>query len=571
MAHVTAKNSRSEDASERNIYEALQGIAEFTQNSLLFFQNCQIKALERQQAALHAKNYGQLISLLDQMVVPVSAPSTKSSFHPKVWLVKFDIDHGAGEPIYRLLVASRNLSRQMDWEIGCSLEGRTDTKSDEISRHLLAFFNSLQVAVPKSKSQFFQKTLRDLRTVCFQKPTRTRSAQFLFKDSQNQKVCWIEPKDYEALIVISPFLSSETVASLSKGIRDPNRFYLVTIPATAFKIQRLKDIHRHSFVFNPGEVNVEGAGDVNMGLHAKIYLGLRADGAGTEIFLGSANCTTNGIRGLNTEAMVRLDCPTSSFREFLENFVFQDMKNETPHEWLQEFKALTAQDLKAAEEIAAQEQMFSDIQAALAAGRFRLHVETGAKRARMRFLRPKFFSLPFGVRVSVAPFGCPRSKSLAACLQNQGASFYCAAGINSDFVHVEVSFKNLPPLKFMTVADSNINKRTRNKTIIGSYLREPSAFFRYLKLILKMPPQSGYPGSGDGSTGSQPRRKTKLSRLVETSFLEEVLVNAAHNQVVINQIQDALEATGRKNKTLREFDRFWQCFMEAHKEVVGIG
>src|SRR5262249_26864076 len=147
----------------------------------------------------------------------------------------------------------------------------------------------------------------------------------------------------------------------------------------------------------------------------------------------------------------------------------------------------------------------------------------------------------------------------------------CAAGINSDFVHVEVSIKHLPPLKFMTVADSNINKRTRNRAIIGSCLREPSAFFRYLRLILKMPPQSGYPGSGGESTGSQRRRKKKLSRLVETSFLEEVLVNASHNQVVINQIQDALEATGRKNKTLCEFGRFWDRFMEAHKEVVGNG
>src|SRR5438093_9560019 len=74
MARITANSGRSDDSSELNIYEALQSIDEFTQNSIVFFQACQITALERQQAALLAKDYGRLISLLDQMVVPVSAP-----------------------------------------------------------------------------------------------------------------------------------------------------------------------------------------------------------------------------------------------------------------------------------------------------------------------------------------------------------------------------------------------------------------------------------------------------------------------------------------------------------------
>src|SRR5262249_33900369 len=319
MARVTSKSDQSESSSELNIYEALQSMEEFTQNSLIFFQACQIAALERQQAALGAKDYGRLISLLDQMLVPVSAPDMKSSFHPKVWLVKFDIDQGAGESIYRLLVTSRNLSKQMEWEIGLLLEGRKENEPNGMTRHLLAFFDSLQARVPKSKAQFFELVLKDLRTVGFQKPPRTRSVQFLYKDFRNRRGCWIEPKDYKGLIVVSPFISAEMVSSLSKGIRDPNRFYLVTTRATVFKVRGLTNIHPHCFIFAPREVNVEGAGDVNMGLHAKIYLGLRVDGAGTDVFLGSANCTTNGLRGLNTEAMMRFQFSASAFRDFLGN------------------------------------------------------------------------------------------------------------------------------------------------------------------------------------------------------------------------------------------------------------
>ena len=83
-----------------------------------------------------------------------------------------------------------------------------------------------------------------------------------------------------------------------------------------------------------------------------------------------------------------------------------------------------------------------------------------------------------------------------------------------------------------------------------------------------MPAQTGYRGSGGGPEASG-KKKTALARLIETAFLEEVLVNASYNPVVINQVQDALDATDGKNKALSEFGRFWHRFREAHYEVVG--
>lgn len=565
-ARVTSKNGLSDETSGPNIYEALQGIAEFTQKTLIFFQNCQIKALERQQGFLFAKGYGRLISLLDQVVVPVSAPDIKSSFHPKVWLVKFDVDHGGGESIYRLLVASRNLSKQMDWEVGCILEGRREKRPNEMSRQLRGFFKSLQAKVPESKSSFYKEVLKDLQTLSFQNPPKTKSVQFLYKDSQTQNVHWIVPNDYTGLIIVSPFISTSMVSSLSGGIRDPNRFYLVTSPATAFKIQGLISIHKHCYTFSPGEVNVEGVGDVSMGLHAKIYLGLRADGAGTDVFLGSANCTTNGLGGPNTEAMMRLMCPISSFRDFLGNFIFQDIKNELLHNWLRQFMSLTDQELQLAKDAAAQEKMLEDARAALAAGQFRLQVQSGGKKARLRFLRPRSFLLARGVRVRVAPWNCQNSKGIEICLRPNGAIFSSKTGFDSDFLHVEVSYKDLKH-DFMTVACSNINKRMRNQYVIGTYLRAPSAFFKYLRLILKMPPQNGNRGTTDGE-GASGKKKPPISKFIDNSFLEEVLVNASHNKVVINQIQEALDATGRKDKALHEFSLFWSRFKEVHDEIV---
>jgi hypothetical protein len=568
LARVAAKSGRLEEYSELSIHEALQGIAEFTQNSIVFVQACQIMALERQHAALRAKDYGRLISLLDQVVLPVSAPGIKSSFHPKVWLVRFDAEHEDSKAIYRALVTSRNLCKDMNWEIGCILEGQKEAKPNNLGRQLQRFILSLKAWVPAAKQQLFQKMTKDLQTIDFQRPSRTRSFQFLYKDLRNQAGCWIEPIDYEALIVVSPFISTEMISTLSKGIRDVRRFYLVTCPATAFKLKALTDIHHHCFVFDTREANIEGGGDMRFGLHAKIYIGLRPNGAGADVFLGSANCTTSGLRGPNTEAMIRLECSKSTFADFLGNFIYEDIKTEMPHLWLRKFTSLTAKELRAAEEMDARQQKLADAQSALTTGQFRLRVEPGAKRARLSFLRPRSFNIPFGVTVKVAPLNSPRSKRLAACLQQGGALFHSTAGFQSDFVYVELSLRDSPSVKFMTVAISNINKRTRNRAIIGSYLREPSAFFQYLRLILKMPLQTGYAnGKGGGFPGSR-RRKVNFSRVTNNSFLEEVLVNASHNQFAINQIQNALDATDRRSGAVTDFARFWQDFMEAHNDIV---
>lgn len=565
MAQAASKNNQREDSSAPDIYEALQGITEFAQTSIIFFQNCQMKDEDKQQALLHARQYSQLVSLLDEMVVAVSTPHMRATFHPKVWVVKFELSHGSGEPIFRLLVTSRNLSRQMDWEIGCVMEGRGGTQPNRLSSQLSRFLTSLQGEVPKPKTAFFRQLVSELQSVHFQHPPRTRGAQFLFKDSNTPKVNWIEPAEYTGLIIISPFISMDMVAMLSERIHDPARFYLITLPESAFKLRRLTNIHQRCFVFDPGEVNVEGAGDVRMGLHAKMYLGLRADDAGTDLMLGSANCTTSGLIGSNTEAMVRLKCPTASFKDFLGTFVYQNMKSGTPYGWLRPFENLSAEELCSAEEEAERRKVLSEVRSTLAAGRFRLEVKTELKIAVLRFVPPKPFLVPERVHIRVSLWGCPAWKDLASCLKSHGAVFESKVGVYADFVRVEVSYKDLKET-FMTVASSNINKRARNKRVIGSCLQEPGAFFRYLRLVLKMPPQAPSHSGGNGSDRSG-KRKLRASQRFNESFLEEVLVNASYNPVVCEQIEHALDAVDRGNDALKEFGQFWRSFVQAQEEI----
>jgi hypothetical protein len=570
MAQATAKNTPSDDSAEPSIYEALQAITEFIQKSAVFFQSCQMKDHEKDRVGLNAKHYGRLISLLDQMLVAVPISHVKATFHPKVWVVKFDAMNGTDEPIYRLLVTSRNLSGQMDWEIGCVMEGAKELQSNGLSTQLSSFFGSFKNEVPKTKSAFYKQLVSDLASVRFQPPPRTRSLQLLFKYGGTKTNRWINPSEYRGLIVVSPFISTDMVASLSEGIRDKKSFYLITLPESSFKLRKLASIHKRCFVFAPGEVNIEGAGDVSMGLHAKMYLGLRSDDTGTDLFLGSANCTTSGLIGSNTEAIVRLRCPAASFTDFLGTFVYQNIKTETPQGWLRRFEELSEKDLEKAEEEAKRKKVLSDARAALATGRFQLIFKPEMKKVILRFLAPRSFSLPERVRIKVSPWDCSNSKDLSACCRSKGGIFDTNTTTPSDFIHVELSYENLKET-FMTVASSNLNKRTRNRNVMAAHLRDPGAFFRYLRLVLKMPTQlqsKGY--SADGGSNGPHKHKTLTSRFVDTSFLEEVLVNASHNPEVCEQIQNALEATTRRDENLKGFERFWKLFVDAQKEV-GVG
>lgn len=567
MAGAAAQNSQRDNLSTANTFEALQSITEFTENSIIFFQNCQMKDEDKQQAGLQAKHYRRLVSMLDQAVVAVSTPHSRASFHPKVWIARFELNHGTGEAVYRLLVTSRNLSRQMDWEIGCVLEGRKGSGPNRLSKKLCAFLRSLQDqgTVPKAKASWFKKLLSEIGTVCFENPRRTKATEFLFKTSATTMPPWIEPRQYVGLIVVSPFLSADMVRTLSSGIRDSGQFYLVTTRDSAFKLRKLSGIHERVFVFSPAEVNVEGAGDICMGLHAKAYFCLRADGAGTDVFVGSANCTTSGLLGPNTEAMMRLKWPASSFKDFLGTFVYQNLKTCTPYGWLRPFPKLSDDELRIAEEEAERKKVFSDVRAALAIGRFRLQVNRGSTNAVLRFITSKALSFPRGVRIKVSLWGSPEWKGFGLCLGKNGATFETAGGIYADFVHVMITYDGKAE-PFMTVAISNIDKRKRNRSVIGAYLQEPSAFFWYLRLVLKMPPHAPYYAGGSDTAHSKKREHARSMRFGE-SFLEEVLVNASYNPVVCEQIQNALEVSPRKDETLKEFSQFWRNFVEAQEEV----
>ncbi len=137
-----------------NNAKAVQGLIEFSEKSVILFQACQINAPEKNEVALKAKGYRRMIALLDQIVAPVSCSKLNSSFHPKVWLIKFNTPENNEEPLFRLFVGSRNLSTSTDLEIGFVMEGRKGNKPDEVSKKLRSFIETNIAEIPKTSRGF---------------------------------------------------------------------------------------------------------------------------------------------------------------------------------------------------------------------------------------------------------------------------------------------------------------------------------------------------------------------------------------------------------------------------------
>ena len=145
LAQISGKYEDPDGVYGQDVQRVLQSIIDFSEKSLILFHACQIKALGKNKVALSARRYRRLMALLDQMVSPVPSPQLKCSFHPKVWLLRFDKTEGKGNEMFRLLVTSRNLSKQMDWEIGCVLDGHRIKAANDVSWDLRKFLREPRV------------------------------------------------------------------------------------------------------------------------------------------------------------------------------------------------------------------------------------------------------------------------------------------------------------------------------------------------------------------------------------------------------------------------------------------
>jgi hypothetical protein len=101
---------------KQNRYDVLDAIQKSKERIDLFYQRGKSKA---------PKNYNSLLAFIDDCGIEVRPPIYASSFHPKMWCLRFE---SKDEVVYRLIIMSRNLTFDRSWDVSCYMDGRV-TKS----------------------------------------------------------------------------------------------------------------------------------------------------------------------------------------------------------------------------------------------------------------------------------------------------------------------------------------------------------------------------------------------------------------------------------------------------------
>lgn len=180
----------------------LEAVSQLKGKVRVFFQQGEIKL---------PGTFNLLFSLLEPFLVPRAPDSVFSSFHPKVWLLRFT--NADKDVRYRLLVLSRNLTFDRSWDLAVALEGERCGKASHENDGLLEL---LQELTPHAKdfAEAFKVFKKELPTVVWQKPQGFKGLRTLLGRPAKVPVDLTPATD--TVLVISPFLHPEALQMLKQ-------------------------------------------------------------------------------------------------------------------------------------------------------------------------------------------------------------------------------------------------------------------------------------------------------------------------------------------------------------------
>lgn len=275
----------------------------------------------------------KILAILDRYVREVSLHESVASWHPKAALTKQVAEDGSASQ-WRLWVGSRNLTRDLAWDIGLTLIGRTGGSGSEVSGIPdLASTLAQHAKLPELTASKIKSELRQVRWEV--PPGCTLRSLRIFAGEKGRSIPQ-EPPKVKKLVVVSPFLDGTIIESLGKwGDAHASRTLVSTRseltklaaqagkPLAAFNDLLFLDSPAPDELAEADATEHENAGTQDeepepRGLHAKLIYA--ESSGGRRIWAGSANATRRGWIGPNTEVVAEMDV-TPEVTAGLEDFV----------------------------------------------------------------------------------------------------------------------------------------------------------------------------------------------------------------------------------------------------------
>ena len=312
-----------------NPLNLLHGIQRFSQKIAIFCEAGRIGDIATKQASLTA--------LLEDMITEVIAPNT-GVFHPKLWFLRFDGISPDDTPRLRLVILSRNMTKDRSWDISLMLDGSLSEVVCVENRPIANLIKKLAhlSANHRASSQarkISSELAKDINYAKWELPSGVDCVEFAVNGLQSSRKNVYFPKVEKNIGVISPFLTPTVLCKLTKRV-DAKNSWLVSQNG-ALKMVRKSILDRFHSVKVLHENAEKGDGDdhqVDMafdqrpiGIHAKVFITeLFTNGEDrTRLTIGSGNATTPAlISNTNVEVFAILSGPSNALgrvKDFMEN------------------------------------------------------------------------------------------------------------------------------------------------------------------------------------------------------------------------------------------------------------
>lgn len=238
----------------------------------------------------------RLCVLLERLIIEVAAPRG-GSFHPKLWALRYRPRDVGGPIRMRLLILSRNLTRDRSWDLSLCLDGEVGRGRRSGNRPLVNLLNSLpsmaRGGTPGHVPELLKGLMDDLHRTNWERPDPFETISFAVNGIGRRP--W-KPEGCLRLGIVSPFCDTKTLEILADLAGEPR--WLVSrseelVSVSPEVINRFEEVSVMDALAETedGECDDSDNGTTPhlSGLHAKVFV--QESGWNTAITVGSGNAT----------------------------------------------------------------------------------------------------------------------------------------------------------------------------------------------------------------------------------------------------------------------------------------
>ncbi len=545
-------------------YDMLDAITKAAEKITVYYQSGQLKVPQK---------YHHLMSYWEKGIQSVTMPNHVSSFHPKVWIIRYECK---GEPAkYRVLVTSRNLTFARDWDMAFSTDGHLTEKEQQRNKPLIHFLQYLNATGNK---KIPDKFITDLLKVKFDVPDKFDALKFVPIGIQNTETGKPYPnlitaakKLWDEMLIVSPFVDKTTLTAIYQStIKAP---YLLSRKEEMDGVEEgtldLFDCWQFSKFFQQAEyfqeLEDDGAIPIAQNLHAKLFIGMLEKTP--YWYLGSANCS-NPAQERNVEFMVELkgsDSPGLKTKDIFK-VLTDPSKSEgitlfTPYECearvsVEEQKSIDLAIRKIKYDLT-QIEIKGNILPIEGGSAYNLTIEIDASKLR----------LPTGYQVKVKPL--PEQQKAGVLLKAGTVNTIThftgfAETALSIFLVFEISKDGTAYSQFLLPMEIELPESRLNK-IFTSIINSREKFLKYLTFLLTGE-ETDLIGNADFAKNKSSRNDIGSSAFAGTPVYEKLLIASSRYPEKLKSIDSLIQRLKEESADMKEpiisaeFESFWQVF-----------